>query len=264
MLLLTSTITQNICKSFPEAVIMLNKRVSVTQKKIQPQVDKLATTRKAYEKLLEKYNKLCSDVLVSIKSKEDALAADAAAAAAAAGGGASGGGGGIGGGGDDAASRGGFMDRSINKIMATISPLESKRHHERCVELLKEMTSTEQKLYVKAHQMNEQQLLLEEEVSHAMAELDDVEITRLAVMREGVCVCVFILFSTCVCVSSSNINNLFTHTHTRSDSSAHWRGFNAASYQRAYKCAGRAGRRMRFRKRHFDARVRNRSTHGHA
>ena len=73
---LSSTISQVICKSFPDTVRSLSKRIQVITSKIQSLADNLAKARQAHYKSLDRYARQVQDTENAIRSRDAAAAVE--------------------------------------------------------------------------------------------------------------------------------------------------------------------------------------------
>lgn len=182
---LSTSISQNICKTLPENVKSLSRRVAAVVSRVQPLSEKLWKAKIDAQKLQDSYSKLTADTIAAVRARDGALSSDNESSTA----------------GSNSATGvavestsppkasgtepSDFVNRSFNKLMSKMNPTTNQLADRKIQDMVRELDSTERLLDNKCSKIGALQGQLEEMITAALEELDAVEKARLNLMREG-------------------------------------------------------------------------------
>lgn len=159
------TISQNICKTFPDHVKSMKKNVKTTSNKLGTMVEELKKIKQKHVKNCEKYMKMISDSENAIKSRDAASDFELNEK-------------------DIQPKDDSFVNRSISKMLLTKKP-DEKKLTEKCREYINELDSFEvkmislyQRLQIYIEEVNRESVI-------SMIELNNEEKVRFGILQDG-------------------------------------------------------------------------------
>ena len=182
---LSSSLTQNISKKYPDFVKANKKRLAAMSSKIAGLIDDLKKAKQVHNKNVEKYQKMIQEAESAIRARGgvtdsslDQRTTSVSAEVEP----------------TKETKDNGFMNRSLNKMLSKIAP--EKKSQEKIKDLLKEIEVAENSLVLNVQRINNMRLELTTEIGKALNEIEELESARLTLMKDGlskVCLAVDLL-----------------------------------------------------------------------
>ncbi len=150
-----ANVKQGVCMLLPEHVKISKKRIQATYNKVVSIQDEIKKTKTSFSRLLERQQRTIKEaeqILLAANSEEDTQAPE--------------------------------DERTFTKMISKISG--EKKGLERYRELLKELEGIESQLQSECRRINVSRSELSIEISKAFKELEEQEVERLQIMREGI------------------------------------------------------------------------------
>lgn len=168
----SSALCHEIVKNFSEHMKLTKKKIQSILSKISGMVDEYKKGRIIYHKNLEKYHRVIGEfeATLKLKEKEDADTTTNS---------------------DlvyqnipDNNSGNKVMNRSLTKMLAKMTQGD-KNFSEKCKEQIKELETTEAQLAASNRRLNYNRSEIVSEISRAYSELEEVETSRVTILRDG-------------------------------------------------------------------------------
>jgi len=169
----SSALCHEIVKSLSEHIKVTKKKVQIILSKVSVMVDEYKKGRLQYQKNVEKYHRVVSELeaTLKLKEKDDTESTNSEVVYQNI---------------PDNNAAGGnkVMNRSLTKMLAKMTQGD-KNFSEKCKEQIKELESTEAQLAASNRRLNYNRTEIVSEISRAYAELEEIETTRMTILRDG-------------------------------------------------------------------------------
>eukprot|EP01035_Chromulina_nebulosa_P029076 gene29076-38500_t len=167
----SSALCHEVVKNISEHMKITKKKIQSILSKISGMVDEYKKGRLIYQKNLEKYHRMINEFEATLKLKEkedaDATHSDLVYQTI-----------------PDNNSGNKVMNRSLTKMLAKMTQGD-KNFSEKCKEQIKECETTEAQLAASNRRLNYNRSEIVSEISRAYAELEEIETSRVTILRDG-------------------------------------------------------------------------------